>query len=147
MKFKYKTKTGEIDCELKYSDEGRFYTLYASKGETLMGFATFLFKNEYGIRKMWLQYIETKEKFAHQGVATAMINIMEYVSYKNHVDRVEGKYYPKNEYAKPFYEKNGYDIDHEYYDWYIDKRLEFNEVEKLKSNFVFEKTQDIENIL
>ena len=147
MKFKYKAKNGEIDCELKYSDEGDFYTLYAFDGKDLMGFSTFLFKNEYGINKMWLQYIETKEQFAHKGVATALINIMEYISYNNRVDKVEGKYYPKNEYAKPFYEKNGYDIDHEYYDWYIDKRLDFNEVLKLKSNFVFENKKDEENLL
>lgn len=146
MNFKYMTKSGVFDFKLKYNEADNYYTLKALDSKKEMGMATFLFKSDRWSRKLWLQYIETKEKYAHSGIATAMIQIVEYFAYKNHVEEIEGKYYPKNEFAKPFYEKNGYDIDQEDYNWYIDKYLDFDKVKKYKNNFVLEKEHDEENL-
>ena len=88
-----------------------------------MAVATFLIDSDYSKRKIWLQNIETHEEYAHKGIASALICIIEYFALTHKITEIEGKYYPKNGYAKAFYEKNGFGFIKENYQCYISKQL------------------------
>ena len=136
LSFKYKIKRNKMDCTLQYNEEYKFYTLKALDGNKEMAVATFLIYNDYSKRKIWLQNIETHEEYAHKGIASALLGIIEYFALTHKIIEIVGKYYPKNEYAKTFYEKNGYSITNENYQCYISKQLEFNKIKKNKDKFI-----------
>lgn len=86
-----------------------------------MGFAVFSVKKQD--RKVWLRKISTKPEYQNLGVAKAMIDVLEYFTVQHRLCMIEGKFYPDNEYAKPFYQKNNYDIYKEDYDTFVSKYI------------------------
>lgn len=86
-----------------------------------MGFAVFSVKKQD--RKVWLRKISTKPEYQNLGVAKAMLDVLEYFTVQHRLCMIEGKFYPDNEYAKPFYQKNNYDIYKEDYDTFVSKYI------------------------
>lgn len=108
--------------ETNYDEEDNFYTTTAiSMQDEKMGFITYKFIPKE--RLAWLCKIETYENFQHQGVATALISFFEHEVRSKRYYKIEGKYYPTNEFAKPFYKKMGYTIEKDGYEQYVDKYL------------------------
>lgn len=117
---------------INIEEVGRCFTISCInvEGEE-MGYATCLLKED----SLWLYKIETYEKFAHQGVGSALLDIVEFLAMQNRRKTVDGKYYPLNEFAKPFYEKHGYFIPNQKggwddYDetWHMFKDLDFKKI-------------------
>lgn len=122
----------DICHKLTLNEEDDHYTVIcmAHNGEE-MGSINFGIKD----RHIWLYRITVDEKFQHQGIGTALIYAMEYIALNNNLNKIEAKYYPSNEFAKPFYKKLGYYIPNESgkwedYDetWTMYKYLDFNEI-------------------
>ena len=131
---------------LEAGENNGFYDIRCyDESENEMGFVTFKLNKNEG--KIWLYKIETHDDFLHRGVATALINTMEYVAMKNSINCIEGKYYPENDFAKPFYEKYGYYLPNQTkswdnYDdtWTMSKYLDFKKIrENIEPNISFEK--------
>jgi len=106
-----------------------------------MGFVTFEIFNDY----VWIYKIETKKAFQHQGVASAVIDVMEYFAMMNYKNRIEAKFYPSNQYARAFYEKHDYFVPNktktwEDYDetWRMHKDLDFQKIKsQVAPNLIF----------
>lgn len=119
---KYLSKNGkEFNVEIIEDKHNDFYEVQVVD-EEVMGYATF--KININKNYTWLYKIVTNEKYQHMGVGQALLDIIEYISCKKLVRNIEGKFYPNNEYAKPFYEKNNYQIYKDGYDTYVGKRLD-----------------------
>ena len=94
--------------------------------------------------KTWIYKIKINEEYLHQGVGTALLSIMEYISMLKRVTIVEAKYFPENKFARPFYEKNGYFVPNKTKDWacYDDtwtmyKLLDYSKVrDKIEKNIL-----------
>ena len=86
-----------------------------------MGFATFSIKKKE--RSVWLNKIKTNPNYQDTGVAKAIIDILEYFTFEKRLCLIEGKFKPENEFARPFYEKNGYEIYKEYYETFVSKYI------------------------
>ena len=94
------------------------------------------FKFNYQNRSVWIYKIEIKKEFQSQGFGDMLIEIFEAYCQSKRFFQIEGKFYPENDHAKPFYEKHGYQIDKEYYDTFISKNIEMkNEI--LQKDFSF----------
>lgn len=114
--------------------DDNFYELKCkTKDNRIMGYVTFKIYDDC----VWINKIETKEKYQHRGVANALIELVEYFSMTNRKQKIEAKYHPTNDFAKPFYQKHGYFIPNqsgtwEDYDetWRMYKDLNFNLIDK-----------------
>ncbi|MGN0798080.1 MAG: GNAT family N-acetyltransferase [Christensenellales bacterium] len=111
-----------IILDVTYEDEKNMYLAVAKTEQNeKMGYINFSFNPRK--HQTWLWKIETYEPYQHQGVATALLSFMESESISNRNFCIEGKFHPSNDYARPFYEKFGYDIDYEDYSEFIWKSL------------------------
>lgn len=120
-----------FDCKIDYYENDDFYKIEVlNENKDVMGYATFKIKNSSFSKSIWLYKIETYNRYTHKGVGTAVNNILEYFAYKNKVLFIEGKFYPENKFAKPFYEKYGYKIEKDYYDTLVYKTLNYQWIEK-----------------
>ena len=116
-----------IKLKSKYIELDDYYKIVAySADKKPMGFLTY--KISRG--KVWLNYVTTSKKYQHQGVGTALIKTFEYEIYNRGLRFIEGKYFPKNEFAKPMYDKNGYEIYRDDYEMYIGKSLYLSKEEE-----------------
>ena len=145
---KYKVKLTNQEESLKVLDikkDKDFYFVCCVENNKKIGFISFQIKDG----KTWIYKIETNKEHFHQGIGTALLFAMEYISMLNNVKVVEAKYYPENEFAKPFYEKYGYHIPNqtknwEEYDetWKMFKVLNYN---KIKSQIENNITNNLNN--
>lgn len=119
---KYLAKNGkQLNVVINEDRFNRFFSVSIEEDD-IMGSATFKI---YDSKKTtWLFKIETKKEYQHMGIGQALIDIVEYISCLNHMQRIEGRYFPDNEHAKPFYKKNNYEIYKEGYDSFILKNLD-----------------------
>lgn len=116
-------KKGPINIELKYFEDDRYYRAEAiSESGQVMGYVTFK-QHTDNPRTMWLQKIETHKEFQGLGVGDALLSVMEYTTLQSRKTSIDGKFYPDNEFAKPFYEHRGYDITKDGYETYVGKYL------------------------
>ena len=124
--------------DVNYDNEDSFYKATAmSMQNEEMGYITYKFIPEE--RLAWLCKIETYENFQHRGVATALLAFFEQEALTKRYRNVEGKYYPSNKFAKPFYEKMGYAIEREGYGQFVGKYL------SQERDIRFEITQNLPN--
>lgn len=135
--------------DIKITEEDKFYKVECLSGDEEMGFITFKVLSDHA----WIYKLETKEKFAHQGVASAVVDIAEYIiAVENSKNQVEAKYMPDNEFALPFYQKNGYYVPNQTkswddYDetWRMFKMLDKNEIrERVEKNIEICQEDDVE---
>lgn len=133
MKIKVKDKTFNI--VENYDEIENFYSYKAMDGNEEMGFINFKDSKIYGKRSFWIYKIEVNEKYQHQGVGQALLNAMEVTALDKRVQFILGKFYPTNQYAKPFYLKNGYTISRED-DWEIEKVLDFDKVKNQSKEYL-----------
>ena len=121
------TKHGKVEVDIYRDKEGiseniRFFRIIATDGQTEVGHLNFK-TNENG--HVWIYHIETNQFFQHKGVAQAMLDVFEVFCVKEeNSHHVEGRYFPENEFAKPFYEKNDFDIFEDCYDYFILKNFD-----------------------
>lgn len=79
---------------------------------------------KYKERLAWLQNIEVGEDFKKNGIGQALLINFENICVQKRLLSVEGKFYPTDNNAKRFYEKNNYKIEQEDYGKEIFKRLD-----------------------
>jgi len=109
----------EIDGESKNFDlqiiknKNFFEIKCLSQNDEEMGFITFEIHKNF----VWIYKIETNENFYHQGVASAILDVAEYIAVEHNAHTMQGKFVPDNEYARPFYEKNGYTVPNKEKNW------------------------------
>lgn len=114
---------GPINIELKFFEDDRYYKAEAiSEDGQVMGYVTFK-QHSDNPRTMWLQKIETYKEFQGRGVGDALLSVMEYTTLDTRKTSIDGKFFPDNEFAKPFYEHRGYDITKDGYETYVGKYL------------------------
>ena len=138
-----------VEHNLIIEKQNDFYVVKCvDKDNEELGFINFEIKNN----KVWIYKIETNPNFFHQGIGTALLNTMEYIAMLNNISRVEGKYYPTNEYTKPFYEKYGYYIPNQKkswddYDetWTMSKDLDFDKIKSyIEDNLIKSSVEELE---
>ena len=116
MRINYQKELGEKtkSFDLQIIKGKECYTIKClNKDDVEMGFVTFKIYNDI----LWIYKLETNSKFYRQGVASAIVDITEFFAIKHGANRVEGKFFPTNEYARPFYEKNGYFVPNKVKSW------------------------------
>jgi len=86
-----------------------------------IGYVTFKIKTATH-RIAWLQKIAVHEKYQSQKFGDMLIKLMEEYLIKHRCDEIEGKFFPTNHHARPFYKKHSYKIIKEDYETYIYKR-------------------------
>ncbi len=110
------SKSGVIEIEVyidpAYKDK-KFYEIVAyNANKKEIGNLNFsIHKNG-----AWLYIIETNKEYQHRGIGQSLLNVMEYMLVKSSCYHIEGKYYPKNRFAKPFYLKNNFKIENDDYE-------------------------------
>lgn len=116
MKINYQKELGEKtkSFDLQIIKNKECYTIKClTKDDDEMGFVTFTIYNNI----LWIYKLQTNPKFYHKGVASAIIDITEFLAIKHNAKRIEGKFFPTNEFARPFYEKNGYFVPNKVKSW------------------------------
>lgn len=121
MKYISKKAKKYLEIKLKSLGDNEYEILALSDNDTIMGKATFVIKPRQ--RTVWLRKIETYPQFQDKGVGQALLDVLEYFTVSKGLRHIEGKFYPDNEFAKPFYLKNDYDIYKEDYETYVEKYL------------------------
>jgi len=58
----------------------------------------------------WIYILQTYKNYQHNGIGFALLNCLEYMAYLDNISLIEGIFFPKNEFAKPLYDKCGYKI-------------------------------------
>ena len=58
--------------------------------------------------------IETYPNFQNHQVGGAMLDVVEYMSFKNGIYHIDGLYAPSNQFAEKMYRRNGYVIEDDY---------------------------------
>ena len=113
-----------VELNLVFERADNYYTILAITPEQKQ-VAKMSFKLNAGT--CYLNRIEIEDiNFAHIGLGTKMLEFMEEVALMARCNNVDGKFYPfgdLGEYAKNFYEKNGYQIYKDGYETYISKYL------------------------
>lgn len=127
MKYISKKQNKYIEMKLSHLDGNDYELVALSDSDAIMGKANFAIISKQ--RKVWLRKIETKPEFQDKGVGQALLDTLEYFTIQKGLKHIEGKFYPDNEYAKPFYLKNDYDIYKEDYETYVEKYLNPQNVE------------------
>ena len=99
--------------------------------EVTAGRLNFKFTKENGKKCVWLIDVQVSSEFAGKGYGGALLDVLDYVSAKNLVASISGKFYPhdnglsKQDLIK-FYESHGYSYDE--YDKEIFKYVSKNKV-------------------
>ena len=125
-------KFNEYKLKIKYKDEKECNQIFLIdlENEQEIGYISFKLNNS-PYKHAWLYKIEIEEKYQCNGFGTLLLKLFENYCIDNKIDYVEGKYYPLNKVAKPFYLKNNYKIEKEYYDTYVVKNLKEKNVLKI----------------
>lgn len=136
MKFLGKNNL-EFDLQVKKIEDNFFQFYLESENGEKMGAISF--KIHQG--KAWIYSIATKPEFQHKGVGQTLIELFECYCANRRCYIVEGKYMPSNDFALPFYKKNGYDIYKDGYDHFIYKRLN---IKNILNNFKHDIVENLE---
>jgi GNAT superfamily N-acetyltransferase len=112
-------------------DAGLYQIIVESDdGREIFGEISFKIKKD----RTWIHSISTEYRYQHQGVGQALIELCELCSAVKGMNKIEGLYCPGNEYAYPFYEKNGYNIEEEGCYLYIRKTIDIEKtIERIES--------------
>ena len=122
-----------FNVQIESLKEDIFQVIIESATGEVMGEISFKIKAD----RAWIYSIGTAEKFQNMGVGQTLLNCFEYCCAMKRCQTVEGKYYPSNEFARQFYEKNSYEIYKDGYDCLIYKKLNIKEIlENFKSKIV-----------
>lgn len=110
------------NISVNYTLEDDLYTiqLVDNIAQAEIGFANFKFTKNRGV---WLYNIKINEGYQSNGYGKKLLKLFEDFCVAQRRFFVEGKYYPTNDHAKPFYLKNGYSIDIDGNDQFIFKYL------------------------
>ncbi len=113
-------KYGDIEVvKQDLKDDFMSIALKIVKSGDEIGYVSFKIKKF----KAWLQKIEVKPEYQSQKFGHLLIALFEEYLMERRCREVEGKFYPANHHAKPFYEKHGYTIEKDGYDTIIYKFL------------------------
>ncbi len=120
----FDSKIGKIDIEQTYNEETKYndIKLIDSNNKETIGYVNFKF-NYSPIRSAWLNKIEVTPKYQSMGFGKVLLKLFERYCMESRIFYIEGKFFPENDHAKPFYLKNGYKIEKEYYETLITKTL------------------------
>ena len=120
MKIEHK-KYGTIEvCENNLDEDYKRISLVVESNKDEIGYVSFKIKVNCE-KTAWLQKIAVHEKYQSQKFGDMLIKLFEDYAVKHHCNIVEGKFYPTNQHARPFYIKHGYQILKEDYETYIYK--------------------------
>lgn len=125
-----KNKDFNIDVYVENKNIYRAFAINEQKEQ--MGYIIFKAHEKHS----WLYRIETYDEFQNQGVGSALLTTMEYILLTTSPAcySIEGKFYPLNSHALPFYKKHGYTIEKDCYEHYVTKFLSKNDLPELKKH-------------
>ena len=130
---KFLVKGNEYFLDFEVHDS--YYEIIAyNKGKKKVGYVTMTLTFGENTRNIWLMRIFVEESERFKGIGQKLLDALEYFAKSHLIDNIEGKYYPDNEYAKVFYEKNGYEIWKDGYETYVTKSFYFTKKNQ-KQNF------------
>lgn len=98
------------------------YTLYISPAKAV-GSVYFCIRQDGANNYLWLSNISIEPEFQSQGLGQFLFDLMYNDAVLARVWQIEGKYYPSNDKAKPFYDKNNVEIYKDGYETYIYKSV------------------------
>ncbi len=124
-----KTKKGkEVNIQVFENKDNTFKILPFDSNHEQLGFLTFKFLDKTDV---WLYQVATYEKFRNQGVASLMLEVLEYVCAVQYgKTKIKGKFLPASFFAEQFYEANDYDIKIINYSPILEKELDKHQIEK-----------------
>lgn len=121
MKIQHK-KYGTIEVRKRIlKDDYKKLSLVIESDKKEIGYVTYKLKSS-GRRTAWLQKIEVHKQYQSQKFGDLLIRLMENDLAQNGCNEIEGKFWPTNDHARPFYEKHGYEIVKDDYETFIYKR-------------------------
>ncbi len=128
MKNIIKTKIGDVKVKYTHNENYNYYEikLIDLKNNNLIGFVNYKF-NYKGVKTAWLNLIKVEDNYQSKGFGNVLLKLFEKECINNRFYNIEGKFFPENDHAKPFYEKNGYKIEKEYYETLVTKLLNENQ--------------------
>jgi len=113
--------------------EDVFQAIIENENQEMMGEISFILKTD----SAWIYSIATLSEFQGRGVGQALLDFFEYCCAIKKCYKIEGRYYPSNQNAFYFYEKNGYRIYQDGYDQFIYKTLNIeNTIEKISKKII-----------
>lgn len=116
MKINYQKNFGEKtkSFDLQITKDQKCYIIQClTENDIEMGCVSFRFFDDI----LWIYKLETNPKFYRQGVASAVMDIVELMAIKRGINKIEGRFFPSNDAARPFYEKNGYSVPNKTKSW------------------------------
>ncbi|MGN1227802.1 MAG: GNAT family N-acetyltransferase [Christensenellales bacterium] len=146
IKNNYNGKEVITDLDFLFHEDYDYYEIIAKNSENndIMGYLTFKVIKDSNI---WIYKLETKQEYQGKGVGTALMNALEYFACSHNIDYIEGKFYPSNAVAKPFYEELGYIIDYDDYSQCVFKHLRVKDVlSRLEPNVIDFEIIDFEKV-
>ena len=147
MRFKTNKNNKEyiFDMKMVYHENEDYYTISCfDENGVHAGQTSFAISKANRNPSIWIYKITTFEHYQHRGLGKVMIDTVEMFAKQRRINVIEGKFYPDNEYAEPFYIKNGYSIERDYNSSEIYKYLDFNKVNSPFENLEIEVEEEHE---
>ena len=127
MKYDYKGK--QVDVDVVHIEQDDYYELRAKEKDQIVGTLNFK-KSKRNKGVAFLNDITVNEEYMGKGYGNILIKAFEYVALNLNLFLVEGKFYPENNRAKPFYIANGYAIEKDDYDTIVVKTLDREKIKQ-----------------
>ena len=121
-------KENVYDIKFRYYKCDDYFEIKCYKNKKKLGNLTFKVTGKY-YDEVFVYNIETTSTL-NKGVGSSLIDALEYFVYLNDIETFDAKFYPKNEYAKDFYEHRGYEIYKDGYETYIFKDYKKTKIKK-----------------
>lgn len=105
------------------------YTLYDKKGQTTFekaGSVLYYIEFDDYSSYLWLTSINVEEKYQSMGLGQFLFDLLYNDAILKRASYIEGKYFPTNDKAKPFYDKNGCEIYKAGYETFVFKSIPYD---------------------
>ena len=90
-----------------------------------IGIVNFSLKCNGYSNNLWINIIDVKDEYQFKGIGQALLDAVETFAKMRRVYAIEGRFYPRNQYARNFYEKNGFEIYKDGYETYLFKSMNY----------------------
>ena len=120
MQIKIKNSLYRLKRE-SFSDSQVVYTIYDKNNKA--GSVFYTINQNSSENYIWLANISVESKYQSKGVGQFLFDLLYNDAVLKRVNYIEGKYFPTNEIAKPFYDKNGCVIEKEGYETFVTKYI------------------------
>ena len=137
----------DYEVKVKYTAFMLFYEVeIVADNNERMGKINFKIGKKENSNETWIYNISTEQKYQHIGVGKTLLKICEYMTSRKGIKVIRGRFLPSNEYAKPLYEKNGYEITKYKDEAFFCKKISIKKTQESVSKILLDDTV-LNNIL